>query len=505
MTTRRRSEQYKPLLLSTTMRNPERIRPFLEIIKKFDGQVLTNDLCIAIEGELIRKGLYQPNRRSPEVVEKWRDSVDLEDHEGLKILEDNPQRHGEAGFAYGWPSRFDTHFALMKRFGFVFYKIGEKVEFSELGNLFIERISDSGAESDYKYEESFVFLNAFVNYHRRNPFQRILNHNRPLVLLLRVIKQLELKLGPDSPGIARHELPFLLVWRDDDYVALTDFIVEFRQKHKFSPSEETVFENCEKILGRSPGVRMHTLVAEEPDEILRKFRLTGLFSLRGNGRFVSLNSDQSQLIEYILAKHSALVEFSTEIEYFHFASRIDTEMLRIVSVDQGHSAEVDELLLDKWVAYFGLDQIKRELVLLSKKRPSTHDLLKLVSNPVRLEFLTALHLRASNPLWAVLPHYRSDDEGFPTSHAPGNTPDIEVFVEGNVFIYEVTLITGRSQLTLEMIPITRHLESRRSEFPGASMVFIAPSIHADANRYSDYLLATEGLFIRNQSIEEFVA
>lgn len=504
--TRRRADLYKPLLLSTTMRNPERMRPFLSALKAFDEQMLTNDLCFAIEGELIRHGLYKPMVRSKEVVQKWSDSEPLLDEEVEKILQDNPQDHKEAGFDKGWPSRFDTHFALMKRFGFVFYRIGEPIRFSQLGNMFVEELDSSDEEANYKYDEELIFLNAFVKYHRRNPFQRVLNHNRPLVLMLQTIRELESTPGNNTPGIARHEIPFLLVWRDADYKALANYILKFREKWKFNASEEVIFDLCEEINGGwHAKMKMHTVVAEEPDEILRKFRLTGLFSLRGNGRFVSTNSDKAAVVEYVLNAHKELHDFSSEESYFDFASEIDAELTGLAEIQVAHDPEVENNLLTKWIQHFGEQTIRHELVQLAKKRASTDDVLKLIPNPLRLEFLATLLLKSRIEGARVIGHYKSDDEGFPISHAPGNTPDIEVFEGQKATLYEVTLMTGRVQVHQEMVPITRHLRNRAQTNPDSSMYFIAPAIHADAMQYVSFLEFSEHLKIKNQTIEEFAS
>jgi len=502
--TRRRAEQYKPLLLSTTMRNPERMRPFLKALKQFDGQVLTNELCFTIEGELIRHGLYRPMIRSKEVVAKWVDFEPLDDVEVTKILNDNPQDHKEAGFDRGWPSRFDTHYALMKRFGFVFYRVGEAIRFSELGNMFVEMTPEENGDPVFKYDEELIFLNSFVKYHRRNPFQRVLNHNRPLVLLLQTIKELESRPGNETPGVARHELPFLLVWRDSDSTKLADYILEFREKWGFNASEEVIFELCEEINGGwHAKMKMHTVVQEEPDETLRKFRLTGLISLRGNGRFVACNTDKSDVIDYVLANQTELLDFTTEEEYFDFASSVDHQLVGLAESAVQHDVDQENALLNKWVDHFGQEAIRQELIHLAKKRPSTDDLLRLIPNPLRLEFLSTLLLKSKLKDSKVIGHYRSDDEGFPISHAPGNTPDIEVF-EGQVAtLYEVTLMTGRVQVHQELVPITRHLQSRLQTHPNSSMFFIAPAIHEDANRYVSYLEFKEKMKITNQTIEEF--
>lgn len=69
---RRRESTYKPLLFTTTVRNPERMKRLLNILSKFNGEVLTSDLAEQIIGELIKYGLYRPMKKSITVKNKQR-------------------------------------------------------------------------------------------------------------------------------------------------------------------------------------------------------------------------------------------------------------------------------------------------------------------------------------------------------------------------------------------------------------------------------------------------
>lgn len=56
----KRKNEYKPLLFTTTLRNPERIKDFLSIIAKYDKEILTNDLIDKIVFDLISSKIYVP-------------------------------------------------------------------------------------------------------------------------------------------------------------------------------------------------------------------------------------------------------------------------------------------------------------------------------------------------------------------------------------------------------------------------------------------------------------
>lgn len=64
--------KYKPLLFTTTIRNPERFKDFMYILFKYNGQVLTEKIIEAVEKDIFTVGLYRPTKRIPaSVKQKW--------------------------------------------------------------------------------------------------------------------------------------------------------------------------------------------------------------------------------------------------------------------------------------------------------------------------------------------------------------------------------------------------------------------------------------------------
>ena len=70
----KRNSEYKPLLFTTTVRNPKRMKGLLNILSKFDGENLIDELAEKIMGELIRYGLYRPMKKTNDVKNKWKDT-----------------------------------------------------------------------------------------------------------------------------------------------------------------------------------------------------------------------------------------------------------------------------------------------------------------------------------------------------------------------------------------------------------------------------------------------
>ena len=154
-----RPKEYKPLSFSTTMRNPARIADFLKCILPFEEQILTKEIIHQIAVKLISQKLYKPtfvngNTRLKDIYDS-EDDFSVEDTE--YIINNSPQKHKEAGFEIGWPSRFDTWYKLSMEFGFIYYAMNEPIEISKTGHMLIDAVSET-PKNDDKIQN--VFLNA---------------------------------------------------------------------------------------------------------------------------------------------------------------------------------------------------------------------------------------------------------------------------------------------------------------------------------------------------------
>lgn len=517
-----RAPEYKPLLFTTTVRNPERLKGLLHVFLKFDGQVLTDDVATNIVCETIRYGLYRPYIQSETIKAKWSSTskgqfaeyiLTDEEVEFMKI--NNPQNHKEAGFARGYPSRFATFFDFPKELGFVYFQPGEAIEFSEIGrryaNIYSIEIGDVGeiliTEEHPEYEQQ-AFLQAMSKYQRNNPFIRVLNDNVPLILLLQTIKKLNADPQYNGTGISRKELPLLIFWKDNNAEALYQRIKKLRRDYGYTPSDEVIIDICvEEIMeGEMKKFNPSSIISEYPDEFIRKMRLTGLLSLRGAGRFLDINHNEDEKVEYVLEHYSTYSKFETERAYFDYMARIDENLFAIVPVvlDPKRS----EQLLLEWLSVYSWEAIKQELhILATKSKTSKDQVLKFLPNPARLEFLTSLAIKSKLPAIRVIPNYPCDDEGLPTSTAGGvgNQGDIECFERNKGILVEVTMAEGRTQTMMEVWPISRHLEVFSQKYNlDSQCVFIAPSIFRDSEKQISYTKYIDNLHIRPFKIDEFV-
>lgn len=495
---KKRASEYKPLLFTTTLRNPERLKWFLGVLKNYNGQILDDNLAEIIAGEIIRIGLYKPMKISLATKKKIESRVSLTDNEVKKALNDNPQNHKEAGFKKGWPSRFDTWFKIAKELGFVYYENGKAIRFSEIGLKLVD-------EEHPEFEQQ-AFLNAFVKYQSNSPFRRVLNENAPLILLLHVIKKINADKDFNGTGISKLELPLVIFWKDNNADNLYKLIRKIRKKHGYNPSWEVIIDICvnEIMEGNFKKFNPKSIMVDYPDEFIRKMRLTGLISLRGGGRFIDINRNEQKKVDYALATYSKYKKFTSEEEYFNYMSIEDINL--ITAVGRPVSVSERENFLIKWATVYSWDKIKVELLNLASKKLTKDDILKYLSNPIRLEFLVALAIKSKFPDVKVIPNYPYDDEGIPTSTAGGvgDKGDIECLEDVNGILVEVTMSEGRMQTMMEVWPIQRHLEKFREDTPNAICYFIAPSIFIDSFRQIKYVKDNDNLTIIPKDIDEFL-
>lgn len=513
-----RKLEYKPLLYTTTMRNPERLKFMLYILAKYKGQILNDDLATEIVGETIRYGLYRPMIQNESIKAKWESTNNgifseylLNDDEVKYMLQKNPQKHKEAGFDWGFPSRFATIYDLTKELGFAYFSPLEPIIISELGEHLLRsiKVNIEGENifcdvTNPEYEQQ-VFLQAMAKSQRKNPFVRVLNDNIPLILLLQTIILLNADTKQNGAGISRRELPLLIFWKNNDANALYERIVKLRKDFGYNPSDEVIIDICinEIMEGNYKKFDAKSIMIDYVDEFIRKMRITGLISLRGAGRFIDINKNESEKVKYVISNYSNYQCFTDEKKYFAHVAELDKNLIQIQS--NPISTNKSEELLCNWLNVYNWSSIKNELNILSLGKTSKDNILKFISAPSRLEFLTALAIKSQMPNIHVLPNYCCDDTGLPTSTAGGNKGDIECYEEKKGVLVEVTMAIGRTQTLMEVWPIERHLtDFQRNQ--SAQCVFIAPSIYSDSKRQIEFVLYSSNgdKQIRPYSINEFV-
>lgn len=506
---RGRKAESKPLSFSTTMRNPNRIVSFLNCLLPYENQILTHDVIMKVIHNAIKKKLY-----TPVVVNRTPDLLCIYKSEDKKysemqieyIIRMSPQKHKEAGFEYGWDSRFDTIFKLSMEFGFVKYAMREPIRISTTGHMLIDALNE-----DEPNEEKIqaVFLNSMMKYQSDNPYRKNANSNVPLILLLQVLRLLKEDVEENGAGVFRQELSLFICWPNNDAKALYKKIKQIRKEVGYSYSDEYMYEICLELLGATYGQRnrfkLSQICGEAVDEYIRKMRTTGLISLRGNGRFIDYNAWEVRKIDYILAHYSEYRTFESKDEYFEYIGAVDTMVISMESAVPIDTTDLRKNALKKFAAEYSKEEIYFELHKVCKKSATTDYMLKLLPGPVRLEFLTSIAMVQNFENLDVTPNYTIDDEGLPTNTASGGKADIVCFDKEYQSLVEVTLMCGRQdQVNNEIVPIRRHLLEEKKSHEKTFSVFVAPTIHEDTTQMAEWYKFKEDLDIITYAIDEFV-
>lgn len=505
-----RQKEYKPLSFSTTMRNPARIADFINCILPYEGQILTEQVIHEVAVRLISQKLYRPTFIGTDprlkAIYNSEDNFSITDTE--YIIQNSPQQHKEAGFEQGWPSRFDTWYKLPMEFGFIFYAMNTPIEISTTGHMLVDAINETPRNDD---KVQNVFLNAMMKYQTNNPFRKNSNTNAPLPLLLNVIKLLKDDPEEGDSGVFISELSMIICWPDNDANAVYNEIKAFRKKYGFTYGDEVMYDRCLEILKADSSKRnrfkISQITGEAVDEFIRKMRITGLISLRGNGRFVDFNSFESDRIEYVIRNYTEFTAFTAKKDYFRYMGSIDPHILSIQHQEPAGMESVKEQTINKWAAEHDKDFIYNELNITCSRAESHDPTLRIIDKPTRFEFLVSIALKQQFQNLIIRPNYKSDDEGIPTFTAAGGMADIECFDKDCNPLVEVTLMQARTQATNEIPAITRHLNEAIERYPGIKVftIFIAPTIHADTIYMAQFSKYQYNIDIITLNIKEFIS
>ncbi len=506
---RTRNAERKPLSFSTTMRNPDRIAGFLDCLLPYENMTLTSELINKIIKNILANKLYKTmyqikNPRYKNIYynenEKYTND-DLDD-----IIKYSPQQHKEAGFNYGWDSRFDTWYKLPKEFGFIFYEMNKPIHISNTGHMLIDAYNEKPINGR-KIQD--VMLNALMKYQINNPFRKNANSNAPLPLLLNVLNLLKNDKEENNTGVSRKELSILICWNNNDANTIYNYIKNLRRKVGYNCSDEFIYERCLEILGAYDSQRnrfkMNQICGEAVDEYIRKMRSTGIISLRGNGRFIDFNMVEEDKIHYVIDNYSEYPVFTDKSQYYNYMGTIDRNILEIKQSTKIDLKDKRKQTLYKYAKEYSEEKIFEELLKVCNKKESTDNILKFINAPTRLEFLTSISLVQQFKDLDVNPNYSVDDEGLPTYTAGGDIADIECCDSKNNIYFEVTLMCGRQdQVNNEIVPIRRHLKAALRHNPLSFSVFVAPVVHEDTVEVANLYKIRENLNILTFNINEFI-
>lgn len=513
---------YKVFSINTTIRNPKRNGEFLRIFEPFNGKEFDEQTSYEYLYELIKYGVYRVSNIPLTIQQKWENGTELTPKEIHDAIENNPQ-------ACGLQGRVMTQLRSLKDQGFLIFnavKRGKnRISLTALGQDIVDNQKDP----------TIAYTKAMLGLHAKSPCRtKIWNRSRPFLNTLFVIEEVNKQwkeLGYKPQGILMHEFAtFVLSMKDCDYYSAADKIIQYRLQFRFEPNEAYI-ENYladEGILH----LEFNSLIKDYPDEVFRKFEMTGL--LRGHGtyhRYIDFSLYNYSKVQEILKAYADYrwEEFSNVSAYVAYLEKqqipwendefirrkVVEEKAKVLNMKLGEEKtleEKEEILdrifytkaLEKAVNKYDDAFIRKELLILSQGKNSKD--LDGISEPLRLEYLLALYFGKRYGLEGLVSNIIYDEEGKPLHCAPGGKSDIIFHSKSGSYILEPTMITSKAQQSNnETTSIVRHVkdEEKKANLHYRVMM-IAPRVHTDIVDYFQYKAKCCEVKITPLSIERTV-
>lgn len=507
----------KPWSISTTVRNPERLRNFLKVLKLLEGKPFTTENQIRYQILLIQNRYYKPET----IQDKYRKYYE-------DLQSEIPYEVATEIFYYqdyeDPPMRGRQSVNPLNKMGFsIARETEDKIVITQLGNQFL-----SG-----DYDIGYVFFKSLLKVQFPNPWSSDFSEKYgfdvvPFIAAMHLVNKINQE--SDEKGLTKTEfclfIPALI-----NYKLIADYTERIKEYRK-AKDKETFIDHFARHFYKKQDLTENQIknFFEYGDNIMRYFRLTRYFKVStdnfGADWRIDLEPIRKVEIEQLLKQYSGQsISFGTNRDYINYISDIslpklpseDEKNLRDIaqslvktifdlSQSSNTSLSSNELLtlktdykalnrndINKFINLLRqinldlLNRIKKASIVNNEQRlkeiitvlKSRKDIRKLA--PEQFEKLLAESLQIINDEIRLKPNYPVDDNGEPISHSPGNKPDIECFYKSYNIICEVTLDTSNFQWIRETQPVMRHLrefETKNRDLKSYCL-FIAPKIHVD--------------------------
>ncbi len=517
----------KPWSISTTVRNPERLRDFLRVLKKLEGQSFDTDTQIKYQVLLIQERLYKPLNIPPKFRKYYEEP---ETEIPYEVAEEifHIQRYEDP------PMRGRQSVNPLNKLGFSIAREGSgPIVITELGNKFLAGDYDIG----------YVFFKSLLKLQFPNPWSVDFSEKEgfnimPFIAVMHLIDRVNRKSAKRGLDKTEFSLFVPTLIRFDQIDEHVERILEFRKeenKDKFILEFTKEFYNTKNV----PDKKINNLF-DYGDNIMRYFRLTRYFkvSMDPLGYYwnIDLESSRKVEIEQLLDMYRGeAIKFKNLGDYLNYLSDITKPLLpwekrenlekiaqslknTVVDLIKRENLQItsnEQKILQADVKTMSKNQLENYISQLrrfnleakerSKKIKLMDDLNKIEEiiailrdvkklkkyEPEQFEKLITEALKIINDEILIRPNYPMDDDGEPINHSPGNKPDIVCYYQKFKAICEVTLNTSKLQWVQEGQPVMRHLRDFELQNKGDDIfcIFIAPQIHNDT--YSQFWISVK--------------
>jgi hypothetical protein len=511
--------------ITTTVRNPERLRDFLVALQPLAGKAWDHANQEKYQRLLIKHRLY--GYGSAQFYNGLpRDLVDLVNDVDTELDDATVERIVDVKNYTDFAMRGRQSLNPLTKFGFALIEDGT-VKITDLGRKLIASEKDAGD----------VFLKSFIKWQIPNPANDDYANNDdydvvPFVATLKLISEvnrLEAERGNKPVGLSKREfclfVPSLV--KHEDITAYAYEVIRLRDVQKGKSTQErkqvrdTYRHNfATQFLDSSEQLSIDKLLTnlrDYGDNAIRYFRLTKFIRIRGNGFYVDLETsrhteiaallegefykpqdfaDRAAYLQYMSDDALPKLPWQTKDKLVAIAREVYAEVSRLetetgLSVQEfKDTAAMSEDELSAYIAVLRSDKkllqekdnhIKAQpLSALTDYIEKLENIYEYENRALMLEHLATMGLHALNDAIEIRPNYPVGDDNEPTSTAPGGMADIECYYKTFTMICEVTMLKGRDQWFNEGQPVMRHLRDFEINNSNAYCIFVAPTIHADS-------------------------
>lgn len=498
---------YKIFSINTTIRNPARNYDFLFVLQKYDGFENTNSNLHLYYFDLIKRGIYQSINVPNNVKTLWENDIPLNEEQIRSIIADNPQATGMKG-------RVMTQLRALKDQSLVKFVDTDR---PSIKRIYISKFGKELLAHPEKAQN--IYTKIMLSMHANNPCRPLmLNESIPFLNTIFVIAEVNRiwkELGNEPKGILMHEFgAFVLSMKDCDYRQAARDIVSYRNKFRYEINRDfiTQYLKNKDIIPFA----FNSIIHDYPDEVFRKFEMTGLLTHRGKHAYVYIDFSNYNLekVNVILKEYRdySFKHFDSAEDYYAFQENTyvpweDDDLVRRQIVNykaralsipldpqlplDEKEAYLDSLFyssaLSKAVQQIDLKQIIKELLILSGtcREKSKYDSLP---EPLRLEYLLALLIGKKFGTKGLVSNIIYSEDGLPLHCAAGGKYDLSYHDARGSYILEPTMISNKNQmLNSETTNIVRHArEAENTTGIAYRVLMIAPRAHSDVVDFFRY-------------------
>lgn len=505
--------------ISTTVRNPERLRNFLITLKELENHEWTKETQIEFQIRLIKNRFYGfgnaqfyngLTQQQVDLVDDIKNEISFD--EATQILE--KKNYVDADM------RGRNSYKPLEKMGLASV-IDNKIKITSLGEYLLSNDYDLGD----------MFFKSFLKWQYPNPIDRDFKDNeiynlKPFILTLHLISKVNnicKEKNIKVKGISKSEFEIfgqtLLNYKDLKTQA--NSLVNFRlalEKVKGHKEKKDFTENyIDDFLSDFTNIDYNNL-SDYADNTIRYFRLTRFIMIKGGGGVHHIDLEPRRMIEInnLLNTYNGSSETFAKEEYIQYISDINlpilpweekNKLIEIYTDLINDITNLQEQLNQKIITFKTLDNadsLKSEIKVLRQYRHKLQNLIlkqdltniskidevidalvnirKLdLKASIALEKYITMALNIINDAKDIKANSLVGDDNEFIFTAPANKPDIECYYDSFNSICEVTMLNGRDQWYNEGQPVMRHFRDfeNDSSLNDNYCLFVAPKLHRD--------------------------